>query len=218
MARELAEIYYSSYRFGLDIKNKRGFLHDDRTDTGLKPIEHIRKRLDVLIWVTMNNGEREGAWANTDYEERFLNRIYTNLKHLLLLPHIHKIPVTIRIGTFPLTCHLRRGDDPRSYNMEGDRRFYNIMEAVREPIYDLLHADVNLEVWHVASFLDNGHIVLKGPRNYFEMSKDAWQEERQSHGSSWTPSSNFISREDCQKDTLRRLLVQRWGFVNWFLE
>jgi hypothetical protein len=204
MARDLAEIYYSSYGFGLQIKNMKSFLHDDRTETGFKPVEHIRKKLDIFVQTTMGNGRLEGAWASTDNETEFLDRIYTTLRDLLLLSHIREIPITIRIGT----CSPLR--EPQ---MEGDRRFYNVMEAVREPIYDLLHAGIELEVWHVALSSNKSRVISKEPWNFFRVSKELWQDERQTHGSSWRPSSNFVTREDCQQDTLQQLLVQRWGFA-----
>ncbi|PVH95146.1 hypothetical protein DM02DRAFT_732031 [Periconia macrospinosa] len=204
MARDLAEIYYSSYGFGLQIENMKSFLHDDRTETGFKPLQHIQKKLDIYVQTTMCNGQLEGAWASTDNETEFLNRIYTTLRDLLLLSHIRKIPITIRIGTCsPL-------GEPQ---IEGDRRFYNVMEAVREPIYDLLHAGINLEVLHVAMASHNSQVISKEPCNFFRVSKESWQEERQTHSSSWRPSSNYVTREDCQQDRLQKLLVQRWGFT-----
>lgn len=204
MARDLAEIYYSSYGFGLQMKNMKSFLHDDRTGTGFKPLEHIRKKLDIYVQTTMGNGSMELAWADTDNETEFLNRIYTNLRDLLLLSHIREIPIIIRIST---------GSPLWSSATEGNRRFYNVMEAVREPIYDMLHAGVHLEVWHVASSSHKSRVISKGPWNFFPISKELWQEERQRHGPSWRPSSNFITREDCQQDTLHDLLVKRWGFT-----
>jgi hypothetical protein len=204
MARDLAEIYYSSYGFGLQIKNMKSFLHDDRTETGFKPMEHIRNKLDIFVQTTMGNGRLEGAWASTDNEKEFLDRIYTTLKDLLLLSHIHEIPIIIRVST---------GSPLWEPQMEGDRRFYNVMEAVREPIYDLLHAGIDLEVWHIASSSHKSRVVSKGPWNFFRLSKELWEEERQTHGLSWTPSSNFVIREECQQDELQRLLVQRWGFT-----
>lgn len=204
MARELAEFYYSSYGFGLQIRNMKDFLHEDRTETGFKPVEHIKKKLDIYVHTTMGNGGLEGAWASTANETEFLDRIYTTLRDLLLLTHIREIPIIIRIATCsPLW----------KPQMEGDRRFYNVMEAVREPIYDLLHSSVNLEVWHIASSSLTSRVISKGPWNFFKISKELWQEERRTHGSSWRPSSNFVTREDCQPDTLQQLLVQRWGFT-----
>ncbi|CAI6342592.1 unnamed protein product [Periconia digitata] len=204
MARDLAEIYYSSYGFGLEMRNMHSFLHVDRTETGFKPLEHIRKELSIQVRTTMGNGSKERAWAGTDNETEFLNRIYTNLRDLLLLSHIQEIPIIITIIT---GSPLWRGAT------EGDRRFYNVMEAVREPIYDMLHAGVNLEVWHIASPSHKSRIISKGPWNFFNTSKELWHEERQSHGPSWRPSFNFITIEDCQEDTLYQLLVQRWGFT-----
>jgi hypothetical protein len=204
MARNLAEIYYSSYGFELQMQNMKSFLYDDRTETGFKPVEHIRKKLDIFIQATRNNGRLERAWASTDNETEFLNRIYFILRDLLLLSHIREIPIIIRISTCSPSW---------APSMEGDRRFYNVMEAVREPIYDLLHNGVDLEVWHVASASNESRLISKEPWNFFSAGKELWQDERQTHGPSWRPSSNFVTKEDCQQDTLQQLLVQRWGFT-----
>lgn len=203
MARDLAEIYYSSYGFSLDMRNMKEFLHEDHTETGFKPEEHIRKKLNIFVSTTRGNGQMEGAWASTDSETEFLGRIYSNLRHLLLLSHIREIPIVISISTCsPLW------EPP----MEGDRRFYNVMEAVREPIYDLIHAGVDLEVRHHAFSSSKTRVISKGPWNFFKISKELWNDERKSHGPSWRPSSNFVTREDCKQDTLQQLLVQRWDF------
>lgn len=204
MARDLAEIYYSSYSFGLDMRVLKTFLHDDPTDTGFKPAEHIRKQLYIDVVTTRCCGWIEGAWASTKSETDFLHRIYTTLGELRLLSHIQEIPIRMNIKT-----------SPPSYDsqIEGDRRFYNIMETVREPIYDLLHSGVNLEVWHYKVSSGKTRIISKEPWNFFRASKESWQDERQTHGPSWRPSSNFVTREDCNQDTLRQLLAQRWGLT-----
>lgn len=204
MARDLAEIYYSSYGFELRIPKMKAFLHDDPTKTGFKPVEHIRKHLDIFVETTMSAGQMENAWASTANETEFLDRIYTTLKDLLLLSHIREIPITMRIGTCsPL----------HESQMEGDRRFYNVMEAIREPIYDMLHAGVNLEVSHISFATSKVRIISNEPCNFFRLGKEMWQNERQTHGPSWRPSSNFVTRENCQQGTLQQLLAQRWSFT-----
>jgi hypothetical protein len=202
MARDLAEIYYSSNKFSLEMRNLRGFFYEDRTDTGFKPIEFLRKKLSIQVETSMGNGQSERVWASTENEQEFLCRVYTNLRELLLLSYIPEIPIRIAIVTY----------SPRwEPQMEGERRFYNVMETVREPIYDLLHAGVNIRVQHIAANDHDCRVISEDPWNYFTIEKDKWHKEKRSHGTSWRPSCNFLTREDCQEDTLRRLLEQRWG-------
>lgn len=206
MARDLAEIYYSSRSFSLDMRNMSQFLHEDRTDSGFKPMEHLRKGLTIRVMTTMTYAENGWVWSSIENEQDVFDRIYTTLKDLLLLSHLPKMPVTICI----CTCSVASESE-----VESVRRFYNIMEAVREPIYDLLHAGVDLKIWDEPLFScvanNDSQMTQEGSLNQFAMGKDEWHKERQSHGTSWVPSSNFVTREDCQEDMLRQLLEQRWG-------
>ena len=97
--------------------------------------------------------------------------------------------------------------------MEGDRRFFNVLEAVRVPIYDLIHAGVKTVVTHVAVNSLRTVIISGEPLNYFAMSKDEWEKERSTHGPGWKPSLNFVLKEDCDEMRLEELLEERWNHV-----
>ena len=204
MAREIAEKFYTVNDFHVSQYFLANFLTTDRTQTGMKPYEYIRGKLAIVIETTRCNGGSERAWQSTENEVAFLNNIYNNLNPLTLLTHKSQISIDIYLSTSsPLW-------EPQT---EGDRRFYNIMETIREPIYDLIHAGFSVTVEHTAkSSLHRRNISGKSPNdlNYFKMGRVEWEVEKNSHEPNWLPSTNFVSREENDEIKLSELLKQRW--------
>jgi hypothetical protein len=208
MAREVAEMFYSSNNFDVSESN---FLSElltmDRTQTGLKPYEYIRQ-IEVTIH-TPDTSSKERAWQNTENEFAYLEGIHNQLKMLNLVTHKSGVSIKIRLWT---SSHIDN-------SLECLRRFYNLMEAVRLPIYELIHKGVKIWVKHVQfETFDEEDIINEDPKNFFSMGKEQWEEEMGSHGLDWLPSANFISRENVEDnpdtvDLLRELLRQRWGLT-----
>jgi hypothetical protein len=212
MAREIAEIFFSVNDFAVNVYQLEELLVSDRTGTGLKPFEYIRGRIDIRVSTTMCNGESERAWKSTGNEVAFLNGLYTQLSQLTRLTQKDRLTVAIRLLTSaPLRIEYQ----------QGERRFYNIMESVRAPIYDLIHTGVNVIVDHTHMANLHTRRISEGPLNYFSMSKEAWGAEKRSHGPDWMPSMNFIMREELKDEDegrrtnaerrLREALERRWG-------
>jgi hypothetical protein len=207
MAREAAEVFYSMNEFCVSHESLSDFLTFDRTQSGFKPYEYVRGTLQVHITTTCGNGHNERAWSNTEHETAFLNGIYINLDALTLVKRKQQLHVKIRLYTgAPL--HATR------YN--GERRFYNIMEAVRSPIYDLIHAGVKVDVEHVKASSHSRRSFTEGEANHFRMEKSVWEEEKEKEGRGpeWLPAGNYISRElldEIGESELTRRLVKRWN-------
>ncbi|KAF2442841.1 hypothetical protein P171DRAFT_433232 [Karstenula rhodostoma CBS 690.94] len=215
MAREIAETFYSVKDFGVHVYQLEELLLSDPTGTGLKPYETIRGKISVHIPTTMCNGGSERAWRSTENEVAFLNGLYTQLNHLTRLTHKSRLTIEIRLTT---SAPLRMKYE------QGERRFYNIMESVRAPIYNLIHAGVNVTVKHTRMSNAKTRNISEEPLNYFRMSKEAWEAEKKSHGLDWKPSVDFITREELEDEDeglrsdaerrLREALEQRWGHLN----
>lgn len=209
MAREIAEMFYILNKFVVpEVRFLPELLIVDRTQTGLMPYEYIRGKLGVGITTTRCNGGNERAWQSTENEVEFLDGVCNQLNTLNLLKHKSQLSITITVRT---SAPLWK---PES---EGERRFYNVMEAIRWPIYELIHGGVQVSVNHTAQSSLRTRTISEGPTNYFAMGREEWEEEKRSHGPGWLPSANFISREDIEEDRnedrLRELLKQRWGHL-----
>lgn len=212
MARGIAEYFYAINDFSLEVRELENFLLADRSQTGLKPYEYIRNNLSIGIATTRCNGASERAWKTTENEAEFLNRVYKNLSQVMLITHKSALSVDITLSTSaPLW------EEPEV----GERRFYNIMESVRAPIYDLIHAGVKTKINHNRTRGGSTGCISEEPLNYFRLSKEEWAAEKENHGPDWVPSKNFITKEELEdpdkkrreatKFLLKELLEQRWG-------
>lgn len=215
MARDIAEIFYSVNDFSIHINELREFLISDPTRTGLKPYEYIRHKVTIYVPTTLCNGSSERAWQTTENEIEFLNGLYAQLNSLVLITQQSHISVELWLVT----------SAQRRLNPEvGERRFYNIMESVRAPIYNLIHAGVNILVIHRYKRNSCTRTISEDPLNYFFMSKEEWETEKRGHGSTWMPSMNFITQEEfddgkkeqgSMKRQLKKLMKQRWGHEDY---
>ncbi|OAG01916.1 uncharacterized protein CC84DRAFT_1167100 [Paraphaeosphaeria sporulosa] len=215
MAREIAERFYAVKDFSVHVYQLEEFLFSDRTGTGFKPCDYIRGHISVYVPTTFCNGKTERAWQNTENEVAFLNGLYTQLSHLMRLAHKSRLTIEIQVTTSaPLRIKYE----------QGERRFYNIMESVRAPIYDLIHAGANVIVKHTKVSSSTTRNISEEPMNYFRMNKEAWEAERKTHGPDWMPSISFIAREELEDEDegrrsiaerrLREALEQRWGHLH----
>lgn len=189
MAREIAEIFYAENDFWSNVNTLEELLVVDRTQTGFRPYEYIRGKLNVDIATTCGNGFSERAWQSTENEMAFLNGVYKRLNHLLLLTRKSEVIIMIKISSS--TPYYMRVE-------QSERRFLNIMEAVRAPIYDLMHSGVRVIVTHHRFCDSHRQSISEGPMNLFRLSKEEWETEKRSHGPDWLPSVNFVVREELE--------------------
>ncbi|KAH7410338.1 hypothetical protein DE146DRAFT_347849 [Phaeosphaeria sp. MPI-PUGE-AT-0046c] len=211
MAREVAAVFYSVNEFWVsNVSSLAKFLNSDRSQTGFKPYEHVRGAFGVNITTTCGNGEQERAWSSTEHELAFLEDLYINLKTLALITCKQQLRVKILLYT---------GAPLRLTRYNGERRFYNIMETIRSPIYDLIYSDVKVEVEHMRASDHHRRSFTEGEWNHFSMNKSTWEDEKANEGRSleWLPTGNYISREaldELDKDKLSRLLRERWNHLS----
>ncbi|KAJ4291682.1 hypothetical protein N0V90_009577 [Kalmusia sp. IMI 367209] len=208
LARDMAEIFYAVNDFNTDMYHLEELLTVDRTKTGLKPYECVRGKLEIRIPTTRCNGSSERAWQTTENEIEFLNGIHKKLSLLTLITHKSEVSIEMwLITSAPLW-------QPAEV---GERRFYNTMESVRTPIYDLIHAGMSITVNHVAMSSGRSQKISEEPLNYFRMSKEEWEAEKSGRAPDWLPSKEFVLQEDLKgkeaERGLQRLLKQRWGHV-----
>lgn len=215
MAREIAEIFYSVNNFTIRHKELKEFLLLDRTQTDMKPYEYIRREICVIVSTTQCNGDTERAWQTTQNEIEFLTGIYEELKSLMLITRKSDVSIEIWLVT---------SQPGWNEHLAGERRFYNIMESIRAPIYDLIHAGVDITVTH--DYMSTGCElnISKGSLNFFSMSKEEWEKEKREYSPDWMPSMNFITREEVgtrakeqgsRRRHIKKLLKQRWGHENY---
>lgn len=169
MAREAAEVFYSMNEVWVSHESLSEFLTFDRTQSGFKPYEYVRGALEVHISTTCGNGDNERAWSNTENETTFLNGIYTNLNALTRVKRKQQLHANIR---------LCKGAPLHATQYTGERRFYNIMEVMRSPIYDLIHGGVKVDVEHMKASNHSRRSFTEGEANHFGMKKSAWEEEQ----------------------------------------
>ena len=211
MAREIAQTFYTVKSFDVHVDSLETLLLEDRTGTNLKPYEYIRTKVSVRVPTTCNNVD-EKAWRSTENEVAFLNGLYTRLSRLMLLANNPRVEVVIWLETYT------------SHNMtyeQGERRFYNILQAVRAPVYNLIHAGMDVSVRQVRLGSYKGRNLSAEPSNYFNLSREAWEAEKGGHGADWMPSRDFIMGEELDDGDLERraaavgklreALEQRWG-------
>jgi hypothetical protein len=103
------------------------------------------------------------------------------------------------------------------------------MEAVRAPIYDLIHAnadadaDFDITVKHSTKSTGLSQIISEAPYNWFAMGREEWEGEKEKEkesygdedGDGWRPSKAgwYVAREEGRgEEWLRERLRRRWGF------
>ncbi|KAF2635343.1 hypothetical protein P280DRAFT_473897 [Massarina eburnea CBS 473.64] len=208
MAREMAEICYSKKNFTVpEIGYLEELLCHDRTGTGLKPYEFIQGKFTLGITTTKCNGG-ERIWRTTENEFAYLNNLYRQLNNLKLLTRTSELDIEIS---------LRTSAPIRYTEIEGERRFLNIMEAVRAPLYDLIHKGVKMTISQFTVSTVKKTLISNGPKNYFKLTREEWEAEKATHGEGWLPSEHFVSAEELTESEtdsrIRRLLRKRWGHV-----
>jgi hypothetical protein len=165
MAMEVAEVYYAQNWFycttEMDLKE---MLLGDPFDLGIKPFEHIR-RLRVRVDIP-----RQAFTSCTEHEV-----LADKDEHIKLLDVItHKRQLSIEI--ILTTDITNQGGD----KLDNEIQMYNILEMIRQPVYDLIFAGTHVEVRQVD---DEHNAVGNRPlsdsdsnRTFFRLTKEVWSE------------------------------------------
>ena len=132
MVREVAEIYFTQNTFGFALE--RGDLASTMTDDpfglGFPPRDYIRS-----LHLTTSFRPLDQYRGVT--EEEVLTLFYEQLKSLTLITRKDRLCVNVLLDT-----HFSDNDTKH------ERMMLNILEVLRQPIYDLMHAGTKLDLTH----------------------------------------------------------------------
>lgn len=143
MALEIAEAYYSQNIFDVTkAKYLSRLLLTDYHGLGIKPYEWIRE-----VRLSLKFGKQD---SRPEDELETLKKTYAHLRNLCLIRQKNRLKVDIYVHT---TFHGQIDDDanvdkPRSYQVDHERRVLNVLEMLRQPVYDLLHAGSKISLVH----------------------------------------------------------------------
>ncbi|KAI4661119.1 uncharacterized protein J4E79_004929 [Alternaria viburni] len=223
VAREAAEYYYSQQHIIAKFQTLRETLTRDIFHLGVKPYMHIRtlhvrinndKISDCLVTKAGADGHgRLIENATTEqciaHEKRNLNDLYQKLEAGFALfrakrePSLLKLCIMIKMSGYNDDYYEETQEDVTS-RRDYERRFMNVLETIRKPVYDMIHAECNVEVKFEPE-LDEGYedrywgngtdsrsesesdfyfdvfspLTLTPP--LFHLSKEEWEKEKATH-------------------------------------
>ncbi|KAI4924099.1 hypothetical protein J4E85_008259 [Alternaria conjuncta] len=204
VAQELTEAYYSTNTFYVTSDEEMAKLFKaDPFEMGTKPYELIRKFTLAFNFYETNLESKDELMA-----------MYNNLQLLKLLPTKRNHEICIRLET---SFHAW-GNKPYPYSMEDRRVMLNILELLRQPVYDLIHRGKAVRVFHAnldhmedpswrqvsdvsVRYLINptrgrGKWWPKG--QLFGMTEEEWRKEKQDGDAD--PKGHFIFRPRAEED------------------
>ncbi|KAI4689460.1 uncharacterized protein J4E88_002812 [Alternaria novae-zelandiae] len=205
VAQELAEAYYSTNTFYITSDEEMIKLFKaDPFQMGTKPYELIRKFTLALNFYETNLESGDELMA-----------MYNNLQSLQLLPTKRNHEICIRLET---SFHAW-GNKPYPYSMEDRRVMLNILEVLRQPVYDLIHRGKAIRIfqanldhmkdpsWRQVSDVSVRYLInpKRGrgrwwPRGQlFGMTEEEWRKEKE-EASNADPTQHFIFRPRAAED------------------
>ncbi|KAI4660672.1 uncharacterized protein J4E78_005377 [Alternaria triticimaculans] len=165
VAREVAEYYYSKQYIIAKFQTLRETLTQDVFHLGVKPYMHTRE-LHVLI----NNDKISGCLvkeAGADANGRLIENVYVenciaqekgNLDDLYQKleagfalfkgerePSLLKLRIIIKMSGYS-HAYYEHTQEGVTAMRDYERRFMNMLETIRKPVYDMIHAGCNVEV------------------------------------------------------------------------
>jgi len=169
MAKEITEAYYfQNYFFFTNGGHMRSTLEGDPFGVGVKPTDHIRHfKVDVKM----------SSWPSDmhDHESKVLVAIHKDLQILSTLKKKDCVSVRFSLET-------KYDKQP---TLEDERGMYNLLETLRHPVYDLMHAGstIFIEHWNGQTDFqdDNGYqSLVSGSRDkiFFDRTAEEWREVR----------------------------------------
>jgi hypothetical protein len=218
MAKEIAEVYYSQNRFycttTTDLKD---MLLGDPFNIGVQPFEHVRRlvlRVDIPAFADT---------LGTEFE--FLCNTYDHIKPLEMIKFKDRLKIEMTLET-----DLKKR---RKFELEQERLMHNILETIRQPVYDLMFAGSKVEVRQSideANAYGTRCLVYAGSnRRFFGFTMEEWYKvptipnitcgstlisiQEKNEQPIWDPSRHFISKTDIRNNEVefRRIFRERWG-------
>lgn len=179
MAYEVAEMHYRQHWIKLDHDRLKLFLTQGQFNNGVRPADHISK-LEVTIRfgnlgspLLMNHRSFYDGLSPAEEIDMY-KKLRDNFSSLLLLPKQNSLRLEVEIHTV-----LSNRNELLSH-----MRFYNILMAIRDSMYDLSHAGVKFNLCHFNEIEENVR-NLAAPaeacarfdrRNIFFLSKEECEE------------------------------------------
>ncbi|KAI4675295.1 uncharacterized protein J4E84_010187 [Alternaria hordeiaustralica] len=165
VAREAAEFYYSQQHIIAKFQTLRETLTRDIFHLGVKPYMHIQtlhvrinndKISDCLVTKAGADGhgrliENAAMEQSVAQEKRNLNDLYQKLEAGFALlqakrePSSLKLCIIIKMSGYNDDYYEETQEDVTS-RRDYERRFMNVLETIRKPVYDMIHAGCNVEV------------------------------------------------------------------------
>ncbi|KAI4924888.1 uncharacterized protein J4E92_006924 [Alternaria infectoria] len=165
VAREAAEYYYSQQHIIAKFQTLRETLTRDIFHLGVKPYMHIR-----TLHVRINNDKISGCLvkeAGADANGRLIENVYVenciaqekgNLNDLYQKleagfalfkgkrePSLLKLRIIIKMSGYS-NAYYEHTQEGVTAMRDYERRFINMLETIRKPVYDMIHAGCNVEV------------------------------------------------------------------------
>jgi hypothetical protein len=182
MVREAAEVYYRHNEFRLDDDKLKELLGKDVFQVGVRPADHIRKLWVPIAYGIIEEdvqfGMAQSFFPTDDADIDDLRagelRLYEDgrkkLSHLLLLKNRDQLDIRLQIFTV-----LEDETQDR-------RRFCNILESMRDTMYDLMHSGAEIRLEHYNREGNFGHDLIRigkdgksDPKMITKLSKDEWE-------------------------------------------
>ncbi|KAI4912516.1 hypothetical protein J4E90_005920 [Alternaria incomplexa] len=208
VASEAVEYYYFRQHQVTNVTNLKKTLTKDMFNLGVKPYEFIRvlhiylnidkvvtrSKVDWKGWLV----EEEDPEKAIAREKRHLNDLYQKLTSglSLIVRGRRRWPVKIMIeltmGSYPGGGADARTQDQVTARRDYERGFLNVLETIRRPVYDTIHAGFEVEVaW-------NGNKAFTetalSEEHFFRLSKEEWEKEKASqvtrHGN-YNPKAHY---------------------------
>lgn len=203
VASEAVEYYYFRQHQVTNVTNLKKTLTKDMFNLGVKPYEFIRvlhiylnidkvvtrSKVDWKGWLV----EEEDPEKAIAREKRHLNDLYQKLTSglSLIVRGRRRWPVKIMIeltmGSYPGGGADARTQDQVTARRDYERGFLNVLETIRRPVYDTIHAGFEVEVaWNGnKAFTET---ALSEERNRNE--RDGSESEDDGYGSACSEEGN----------------------------
>ncbi|PSN65822.1 hypothetical protein BS50DRAFT_574333 [Corynespora cassiicola Philippines] len=235
-AQEAAETYYWESTFcvydvfcgSMFVPHFRNLLLGSRLKFGFRPYEFIRS-LDLGFTYARFRPDQVLGFQGAEFQETAVSPVDCKQTHDLLqllskIPHkkIFRLDLT-------LDTDVRRG-------VLEDCSFFNLMEAIRAPVYNLIHSGANVFITHhngdpydpeghesrmihyrgIASRRDrHGEPapVIPGCNDLFFLTAEAWEMEKQEHLDTGYPDKfDYLAiYRTFGEGEFRSIASQRWG-------
>ena len=186
MAREGAEIYYQKNTFQLHDSQLKD-LFQPQYDHGMDPTQYLRKLSVAVRYADITDDLQYGSEnffnVSRPYLERDPDKYISPTEELALyeerreaLYHILRLQRREQLAIFITLDTVMTGSQVRFAN---HRHLFNILEMVREPVYELMHAGADVSVRQFNVRHDTFRDFVPTPRdpnhNIFKLTKEEWE-------------------------------------------